>query len=491
MGDTAEPEVVGFRQQFRTSTPVLDMPSPLSSRRKFIAQTASFGAGLMILPTGTLFGANRPNHKLNIALIGCWGRGTAHHDMLEKENVVALCDVNTRALDAAGQKFPQAKKYTDWRKALDQKDIDAVVCCTPDHHHAFISIWAMNRGYHVFGEKPLANTVEEARLVRETYLRNKDKLATQCGTQRHFDPNFDNIAALIKEGAIGDLQDVHAWGDRFHDKTRYPAGTGVAPDYIDWDQWIGPSQMRPFSEDYFVALNWRTQKYEFSYFDSDMANWPTGSNCLSWNMYREFGNWQIGDMGSHTMDLAFSPLEAAYPYSAEGSGEDYNPNVSPSRMSSSWMNPANDWRGEIRVSWHQGGNLPKSPFKHIDLAKIGHGALFKGSKGYIIADFTTRMVIPFGKDADLTYFDTSKIKIPAKTAANFGEEWTNACKGNLQTSCNFDYSGILIEQLLLGAIAFDVGKKLDYDAAKMEFTNSPEANRLIRKEYRKGWVLNG
>ena len=160
-------------------------------------------------------------------------------------------------------------------------------------------------------------------------------------------------------------------------------------------------------------------------------------------------------------------------------------------MSSSWINPANDWRDEIRVSWHQGGNMPKSPFKHIDLAKIGHGALFKGNKGYIIADFTTRMVIPYGKNADLTYLNTEDIKIPEKTAANFGEEWTNACKGDLKTSCNFDYSGILIEQLLLGSVAFDVGKKLDYNAKKMEFTNSPEGNRLLKKEYREGWVLNG
>ena len=469
----------------------MNTPALSVSRRNFLTRTATAGAGLMILPTGTLFGANRPSNKLNIALIGCWGRATAHFSMLEKENVVALCDINSNALAAAGQNFPKAKRYQDWRKCLDQKDLDAVVCCTPDHHHAFISIWAMNRGLHVYGEKPLANTVQEARVVRETYLKNKGKLATQCGTQRHFHSNFDNIRALIREGAIGDLQDVHAWGNRTHDKTRYPAGTGAAPEYIDWDLWVGPSQMRPFSEEYFVAWNHRTKKYELSYFDSDKSKWPTGSNCLSWNMYREFGNWQLGDMGSHTMDLAFNPLDADYPFAAEASGEAYNPDVSPSRMSSSCMNPANDWRGDIRVSWHQGGNMPKSPFKHIDLAKIGHGALFKGNKGYIIADFTTRMVIPYGKNADLTYLDTGKIEIPEKTVDNFGEEWTNACKTDLKTSCNFDYSGVMIEQLLLGSVAFDAGKKLEYNAEKMEVTNSPEANRLLRKEYRKGWVLNG
>ena len=461
------------------------------NRRNFLAASAATGAGLMFLPSGSLFGQNRPGNRLNIALIGCWGRATAHFNMLEKENVVALCDVNSKALAAAAQKFPKAKQYKDWRKCLDQKDLDAVVVCTPDHHHAFISIWAMNRGLHVYGEKPLANSVEEARMVRDTYMKKKNKLATQCGTQRHFDPNFDYIRELIHEGAIGDLQDVHAWGNRFHEKTGYPKGTGSPPDYLDWDLWVGPSPMHPFSEDYFIALNWRTGKMEKSYFDSDINKWPTGSNCLSWNMYRDFGNWQIGDMGSHTMDLAFNPLDADYPISAQAEGEPYNPEVAPSRMSSSCINPANKWRDKIRVSWHQGGNMPKSPLSYVDLNKIGHGALFKGTKGFIVADFKTRTVIPYGKSADLSYYDSSKIKVPEKTVANFGEEWTNACKTDLKTSCNFDYSGIMIEQLLLGAVAYDVGKKLDYNSEKMEVTNSPEANRLLRKEYRKGWALNG
>ncbi|HBI33473.1 MAG TPA: gfo/Idh/MocA family oxidoreductase [Verrucomicrobiales bacterium] len=466
----------------RSSTP---------NRRQFLAASASTGAGLLFLPSGTLFGQNRPGNRLNIALIGCWGRAKAHFNMLEQENVVALCDINSKALAAAGQKFPKAKQYKDWRKCLDQKDLDAVVCCTPDHHHAFISIWAMNRGLHVYGEKPLANTVEEARMVRETYLENQNKVATQCGTQRHFDPNFAYIRELIREGAIGELQDVHAWGDRYHNKKSYPMATGSAPDFIDWDLWVGPSQKRPFSSDYFTALNWRTGQKTHSYFETDSAKWPTGSNCLSWNMYREFGNWQIGDMGSHTMDLAFNPLDADYPISAQAEGEAYNPDVAPSRMSSSCINPANDWRGKIRVSWHQGGNMPKSPLSYVDVTKIGHGALFKGTKGFIVADFKTRTVIPYGKSADLSYYDSSKIKVPERQVSNFGEEWTNACKTDLKTSCNFDYSGVLIEQLLLGAVAYDVGKKIDYNAKKMEVTNSPEANRLLREEYRKGWALNG
>src|SRR3954471_6800488 len=143
-------------------------------RRRFIKSAAVTGAGLLFLPSGSLFGANRPGNKLNIALIGCAGRARAHHAGLAKENVVAICDVDENNLAEAKAKFPGAKTYSDWRKCLEQKDIQAVLCCTPDHHHALIAVTAMNRGLHVYMEKPIGVTVEEARLVRATYLKNKD-----------------------------------------------------------------------------------------------------------------------------------------------------------------------------------------------------------------------------------------------------------------------------------------------------------------------------
>ena len=132
-----------------------------------------------------------------------------------------------------------------------------------------------------------------------------------------------------------------------------------------------------------------------------------------------------------------------------------------------------------------------NPLSYFDLEKVGHGSLFKETKGFIVADFKTRTVIPYGKESDMSYFNAQNINIPEKTVSSFGEEWTDACKTDLKTSCNFDYSGIMIEQHLLGSVAFDVGKKLEYNAEKMEFTNSPEANLLLRSEYRSGWVLNG
>ena len=154
-----------------------DQPTevPATNRRHFLKSASATGAGLLILPTGTLFGQNRPSNKLNVALIGVWGRGLAHYNALRKENVVALCDVNELRFPDALKAFPGAKTYTDWRQLLDKevKNIDAVVCCTPDHHHAHIAMWAMARDKHVYMEKPIALTVEEARMVRAAYLKKQ------------------------------------------------------------------------------------------------------------------------------------------------------------------------------------------------------------------------------------------------------------------------------------------------------------------------------
>ncbi|MCX5769634.1 MAG: Gfo/Idh/MocA family oxidoreductase, partial [Candidatus Hydrogenedentes bacterium] len=215
------------------------------ARRQFLKGAAA-GAGLLILPSGTMFGANAPSNKLNIALIGAYGRAMAHYDGLATENVVALCDVDEEHLALAAEKFPKAKQYVDWRKCLDQKNLDAVVCCTPDHTHAFVSTWAMNRGLHVYCEKPLGNSVEEARVVRATYLKNKGKLATQCGTQRHELENFNRVRELILDGAVGELKAVHAWGTRQIRRPGYLPAAGKPPKTLHFDLWLGPSPEHPY-----------------------------------------------------------------------------------------------------------------------------------------------------------------------------------------------------------------------------------------------------
>ncbi len=451
------------------STP--DQSTRSVGRRSFLKASAALGTGWLILPSGFVNGQDAPSNKLNIAMIGTWGRADAHFSSVASENVVALCDVDENHLAHGAEKFPGAKTYVDWRKCLEQKDLDAVICCTPDHTHAHIGNWALNRDLHVYMEKPLGNCVEEARVVRAKYLQKKDKLATQVGTQRHAIPNFERVRELIQDGVIGALSDVYVWGNRQIPKPGYLPAEGDPPKTLHYDLWIGPSPFHPYNPGYFAL--------------------GPGMNCLSWNMYWDFGSGQVGDMGSHTMDIAWNAIDAGLPTAVEATGEEFNAEVTPVRMTATFDHPANDWRGPIKVSWYQGGDMPRSPRDYIDLNKIDHGAMFKGDKGFLIANFDTRVIVPFGESADMTYYKPRSADKVAPPLGHFQKEWTDACKGNLKTSCDMQYSGNLIEQMLLGHVAYRVGKKIEYDAVAGRVTNCDEANALLSRKYREGWPLDG
>jgi predicted dehydrogenase len=535
------------------------------NRRDLLKSAAAPAAGLTILRSGMLRGQTAPSNRLNVALIGVWGRGTAHYSSLRNENVVALCDVNELRLKEASAIFPKAKLHWDWRKVMDQKDVEAVVICTADHHHAFIANWALNRDMHVFCEKPLGISVEEARVVRANYLKRKTKVATQHGTQRHAFPNFERVRELIMDGAIGELKAVHSWDARQLPRPGYPVAEGTAPASLHYEQWIGPSPYHPYSPQYFGGSN--------------------GLNCLFWNMYRDFGVGQIGDMGAHTMDLAWNAIDAVLPTSVEVDQEltdKYDPNICPVKLKVTFEHPANSWRGPIQVVWYQGGLKPNPPKSYIDLSRVGNGAIFEGTKGSIFADFTTRTIVPNNDDGDFTYYkrrdksqlmplvggsgqptqampqgprpgggrppmqrpalpagftawpttdraangfpviqhladgapaalglpneDVQRILAaekegrPAGRADIFQLEWLAACKGqnnsavhgtSSKTHCDFDYSGAMIEQMLLGLVAHRAGKKLDYDGATGRITNMAEANDWLKRKYRDNWTLNG
>ena len=532
-------------------------------RRDLLRSTAA-GAGLTILRSGTLRGQNAPSNKLNIALIGVWGRGTAHYNVLRTENVVALCDVNDKRTKEALQLFPKAKTHWDWRSCLDQKDVEAVVICTADHHHAFIANWALNRGMHVYCEKPLGITVQEVRTVRANYLKHKSKVATQHGTQRHAYPNFERLRELILDGAIGELKTVHGWDSRQLPRPGYPPPGGMPPSFLHYEQWIGPSPYHPYSPQYFGGSN--------------------GMNCLFWNMYRDFGVGQMGDMGAHTMDLLWNSIDAGAPSTIEVDrdvSDKYNPDINPVKLKVAFEHPANKWRGPITVVWYQGGLKPNAPKNYFDVSRIGNGAIFEGTKGTILADFTSRVIIPNNDDGDFTYYKrrtkddllpliggtgqptqaaARPVRRPARANAPaaalpagmtamptsepgpdgfppiqfleghvpaalglpnpavesviqaqrsgrplggesvFQLEWIEACKGrsnhivhgtSSKTHCDFDYSGTMMEQMLLGLVAHRAGKKLEYDAAAGRVTNAAEANDYLKREYRANWTLNG
>ena len=440
-------------------------------RRQFLQSAAATGAGWLILPSGVLSGANAPSNKLNVAMIGTWGRADAHFNAISSENVVALCDVDENHIAHAAKRFPKAKTYVDWRKCLDQKGLDAVICCTTDHTHAFIANWSLNRDLHVYMEKPLGITVEECRVCRAHFLKKKHKLATQVGTQRHAKPNFNRVRELVTDGAIGELQSVYTWGNRQLRRDGYPPAKGEPPAHLHYDLWIGPSPWHPYNPEYFSR--------------------GPGANCLSWNMFWDFGTGQIGDMGSHTMDLAWNAIDAGIATKAEAKGEPFDPEVTPVELEMHMDIPANDWRPGIRLAWYQGGAMPRTPKSCIDLNKIGHGAMFKGEKGFIVADFDSRLVLPWGNDADMSYYDRRAKDEMIPDLGHFQKEWTDACKGDLKTSCDFDYSGRLIETMLLGLVAYRAGGKIEYDSVAGRVTNNAKANEYLSRTYRAGWTLDG
>ena len=284
--------------------------------------------------------------------------------------------------------------------------------------------------------------------------------------------NFNRVRELIHDGAIGDLSAAYAWGDRQIRRDGYLPAQGQPPEGFHFDLWLGPSPAHPYNPGYFSG--------------------GPGMNCLSWNMFWDFGAGQIGDMGSHTMDLLWNAIDAKLPTSAEAAGEKFNPDVTPVECESHFEHPANDWRGPIRVSWYQGGRMPRSPKPFVDLNKIGHGVMFKGSKGFLIADFGSRILLPFGDDADLTYYQPRTQETVLPPLGHFQKQWIEACKNpSLKTACDFGYSGDMIEQLLLGLVAYRVGQKLEYDGAAGRVTNCPEANELLGRQYRPGWTLDG
>ncbi|MCX6877362.1 MAG: Gfo/Idh/MocA family oxidoreductase [Verrucomicrobia bacterium] len=433
-------------------------------RRSFLKQGTLAGAGFMILKSGLLARGNSPNEKLNIAVIGCGGRGGSNLNDVQGENIVALCDINSKTLAETAARFPKARTYADWRKCLEQQDIDAVVCSTTDHTHAFVANWAMNRGKHVYCEKPIAISVQEARILRETFAKNKDKIATQMGTQIHASDNYRRMVELIRGGAIGTVNSAHVWCSRVPTGGSYLAEVTPIPAHINWDLWLGPSTHHPYNPEYF------------------------NGGCLGWNRFWDFGAGQIGDMGSHMMDMAAYLLDLKSPTTCEAQGTPVSTDTCPEWLTATWEHPANDWRPAIKVQWYDGGKKPGMPSPIFSRDNAFKGIIVYGDKGILYGDYDFRVVMPKG---DMTQYKAPKKEDLIPESPGHHNEWINACKTDKKTSCNFEYSGTLVENNMLALAAYRAGKKLEWDSTNMKAANCPEADQHLHRNYRDGWKLNG
>lgn len=444
------------------------MNTPLS-RRQF-NRTMLSAAGAFAAAPALLRGQNL-NSKLNIAVIATGGRGGSNLGSVSSENIVALCDVNARNLDAAAARHPNAKKFADFRKVFDHaQQFDAVVVSTCEHTHAFATMLALQHGKHVYCEKPLTHNIWEARKIREAAA--KAKVATQMGIQIHANENYHRVVELVQGGAIGPITEAHVWvsrawgwqteddAKRHHDivwVTERPKESEPFPVGLDWDLWLGPAPARPFNSVYFPGPKW--------------YRW--------W----DFGNGTMSDLGSHWNDLPFWALKLKAPLTIEASGPPPHPEIAPASMTAVYSYAARGSQPPVKLTWHQGEDKPEI-WKNGGIPKWGDGCLFVGSKGMILASYDKHLLLP---EKDFTGFERPPQTIPRSPGHH--AEWIAACKGGKPTMADFQYSGWLTEANHLGNVAYRVGRKIEWDPENLRAKNAPEADKFIRREYRKGWKL--
>jgi predicted dehydrogenase len=440
-----------------------------STRRQFGRSAAVAAVGAFAAP-GFVRGRNL-NEKLNIAVIGVGGRGGSNLQGVSSENVVALCDVAESAIDRAANYHPKARRERDYRRLYDHaREFDAVVVSTAEHTHAFATLPALQLGKHVYCEKPLTHNVYEARVIRQAAA--KAKVATQMGTQIHAGDNYRRVVELIQTGAIGPVHEAHVWvsrawglqsqeaAERNKDivyVTDRPREASPVPEGLDWDLWLGPAPQRPFNRVYYPGPKW--------------YRW--------W----DFGNGTMSDLGSHWNDLPFWALNLDAPRTIEAYGPPPHPEIAPASMHAVYEYGPRGSMPPVVLHWHQGEEKPR-PWAEGAIPKWNDGVLFVGARGMLLSDYSKHVLLP---EKDFRDFVRPKPYIP-KSLGHYAE-WIHACKTGAPTTCNFEYAGRLTEANHLGNVAYRAGKKLVWDAERLQTPNAPEADRFIRREYRKGWTL--
>ncbi|MFB0554873.1 MAG: Gfo/Idh/MocA family protein [Phycisphaerae bacterium] len=440
------------------------------SRRAFI-NSAVAAATFTIVPRyvmgGKAFAA--PSDKLNIACIGIGGRGGANLNGVRGENIVALCDVDMRRVGKAFEDYPKAKRYTDFRRMLDEMDnqIDAVVVSTPDHTHAVACMEAIRRGKHLYCEKPLAHSIYEIRELMKA--ARKHKVITQLGNQGH---SFDHIRVFcewIWDGAIGNVREVHAACGSNHcriDQLSKCTEKHEIPSELDWDLWLGPAQYRLYNP---MCLPGR------------------------WRSWMPFGSGTIGDWVCHVVDPVFWALDLGAPKTIQAQAKGYDPkkhaDTFPAGTIVNYEFPESGRRGPVKLIWFDGvEKLPRPEELEEGQKMPGTGAIVIGDKGKIMYGSHGARGASIIPETKMKAYEQ-----PAKTlprVKGHHEDWLDAVKNNMQAGSNFDYGGPLTEIAQLGIIATKMlGRKLQWDGRNMRFTNCDEANQFINPPYREGWTL--
>ena len=467
------------------------------SRRTFIKNAGVAGAAFTILPRFVLGGKGfiPPSDTLYVAGIGVGGKGEVDlKGVAQSPNakISFLCDVDDRMTAESKKSFPNAKYYKDFRIMFDkeEKNIDAVTVTTPDHTHAVAAMAAIQRGKHVYCQKPLTHSIYEARMLAEA--AKKYKVVTQMGNQFASADHVRKAKEMVDAGLIGDVYRVIAWTDRpvWPQGVPTPTGKYDIPKELDWDLWLGPAPYIDYNPAY-VPFIWR-------------GWWPFGTGAL-------------GDMGCHILDAAFRILPIDFPTDVEcsqttnwkGFFEQADYKDSPPASSIIHLTfPRKDGKGNINLTWMDGGLLPKRPDElgpDEALGKDNNGYIFEGTKGKLMSSYDMDPVLLPTKRMKDTLPKPTIPRVPGGKEGHY-TQWVEACLagyGKKQVSSPFEYAGPFTEAVLMGNLAlrsyamrgpdgkgFPGRKKLLWDAKNMKITNFDEANQFVKREYRNGWTLN-
>lgn len=472
------------------------------SRRKFIQRTAlAAGAVSLSFPyVGNVLGAN---DRINVACIGVGGKGDGDsiHAAMNGGNIVAVCDVDQRqtARKVAQYnqylpgKFPDIKQYQDYRKMLDEmgKSIDAVTVSTPDHHHGCAAIRAMKMGKHCFCQKPLTQTVNEARIVRQ--LAKEKNLATQMGNQGSAEDGLRRAVEVVQAGIIGTPRELHVWSNRpiWPQAVARPEGEDPVPAYLDWDIWLGPAAKRPFKLNVYQPFVWRG--------------------------WYDFGTGALGDMACHTVNMPFRALKLGYPsvVECELSSRMY-PESFPKTSRIRFEFPEREGLPPLKFWWYDGNPQdptadPIKPLRpdadavHEIISMRNNlpesGALIIGDKGKLFSpdDYGAHFFVCRKGEDTYVSGDTDEAckAVPQTIPRLSGQdkdlihqgEWFTMMRTGKPSYSNFDIAAYLAEVILLGCVALRVGegKRMEWDGPGMKSPNLPEAAQFVKRENRAGW----
>ena len=471
-----------------SNAPMLDVTPAIScSRRQFLGTAAAAWATVSIVPAHVLGaeGQRSPSQRVRLAGVGVGGVGFGQLAECEQAGfqIAALCDVDDVYAKKAFDKWPQARRYRDYREMLaaEGDKIDAVYCGTPDHTHALITLAALRHKKHVCCVKPLTRTIHEGRVLREA--ARQAGVATQMTAAANTSEAACRACEYVQGGVLGAVREVHIWSNRpvWPQGMERPAGEDLVPATFDWKLWLGPAPSRPFKN------KWPDGHYAMAQLKASL-DWVKNYNGVyhpfNFRGWWDFGTGALGDMGCHHFNTVFRALKLSAPQGVSATSTKTMAETAPLASIVTYEFAVREGMPPVRLIWYDGGLQPPRPVELGSQSLPEEGALYLGDEGKLLYSWGGIKLLPESREAKAKDIPKTLPRRPGTW-----REWFEACTGGEPAGCHFDWAVPLTELVLLGNIAIRTGKPLAWDSARMTFTNHAPANQFVQEPYHNGWSL--